>query len=333
MMGHIGFGDVSSYIAHAFHMPMFFFVSGLLYHNYGDNMKEWFCRKGKALLVPYFLFGIFNYFIWMLIQMQKGEGINLSPIWHLLFVNTTGLASGSLWFLTALFITDLFVWLIERFIKKVYLKVVIVFFISHIGIICAQFLPFRLPYAMDAGMVGVGLFYIGYLLKKNKDKKYIAHLFQLSVWEIIIGILVFSFLILQNGEINMRKGLYYNVALFWINAIAGSILIYNLAVQIDKIRKWGSVLKNGVNLLEGIGRNSLIYVCLNDLLNVEVMLLLNMVFTVKSKWITVFTHSATLLIVIAVIEMIIRYTPIMNLLNLKIRNQTSQLSRGKSDTI
>lgn len=31
VMGHIGFGKVFDILIHAFHMPMFFFVSGFLY--------------------------------------------------------------------------------------------------------------------------------------------------------------------------------------------------------------------------------------------------------------------------------------------------------------
>ena len=98
MMGHIGFGDISSYIAHAFHMPMFFFISGFLYQKKQESFKVWIQRKIGALIVPYLVFGIINYLFWIVIQFQKGESISLSPIFHLLSVNTTGLASGSLWF-------------------------------------------------------------------------------------------------------------------------------------------------------------------------------------------------------------------------------------------
>ncbi len=33
IMGHIGFGDCFDFFIHAFHMPMFFFISGFLYNN------------------------------------------------------------------------------------------------------------------------------------------------------------------------------------------------------------------------------------------------------------------------------------------------------------
>lgn len=35
VMGHIGFGEIFDHFIHAFHMPMFFFISGFFY------------RKGK----------------------------------------------------------------------------------------------------------------------------------------------------------------------------------------------------------------------------------------------------------------------------------------------
>ncbi len=315
MMGHIGFGAVSSYIAHAFHMPMFFFISGFLYQEKKEvSFKEWLQRKAGALLVPYLLFGVLNYIFWILIQFQKGESISLSPIFHLLFVNTTGLASGSLWFLTALFITNVIFYLINKYVSRSGLQALIIIIVAHLGILSAELLPFRLPYAMDAGMVGVGMFYAGYLMKKYEDKKIIYHLFHLPLWELVAGIVFISFLILQHGEINMRTGTYHNIALFWINAIAGSVLIYNLAAQIEKLKNCGFVLRFIVNLGEAIGRNSLLYVCMNDLINVEILLLLGMLVTEKSKLITAVTHSLALLLAIAVIEIIIRYTPIVKLM-------------------
>lgn len=315
MMGHIGFGATSSYIAHAFHMPMFFFISGYLYRKKKESFVVWFERKAGALLKPYLLFGILNYFFWIFIQWQKGEPISLSPIGHLLFVNTTGLASGSLWFLTALFITNMAFFVIEKYISHLAWKLIVVVVISHLGIMAAEYLPFRLPYAMDAGMVGVGLFYAGYMLKKFEDKKIIYHLFHLSLWELVIGIVLISFLILQHGEINMRIGAYHNIILFWNNAIIGSILIYNLANQIGKLKKYGMVFKTVVDLGEAIGRNSLMYVCMNDLINVEVLLIIGMFVTEKSKLITAVTHSATLLLAIMVIEIVIRYTPVVKLVD------------------
>ena len=314
LMGHIGFGASSSYISHAFHMPMFFFISGYLYHrNTEDGFWAWVKKKARTLLAPYCVFGVLNYLFWMLIQFQKGENISIAPIIHLLFENTTGLASGSLWFLTAIFFANVCFGVVDRYIKNPVWKGVLVVLVANIGIFAAEYFPFRLPYAMDAGMVGVGLFYAGYLLKKYEDKKLIHHLLHMPLWELVISIALLCFLIYQHDEINMRTGAYNNIFLFWVNAIGGSVLIYNVAVQLNKLRKYCALFDWVLNLGERIGRHSLWYVCMNDLINVELLFLMGAFVTRKSSLITAVTHSLVLLLAVAVIELIIKYTPVRKL--------------------
>lgn len=43
IMGHIGFGNTFDIYIHAFHMPMFFFISGYLFHNY--DFKKFITKK------------------------------------------------------------------------------------------------------------------------------------------------------------------------------------------------------------------------------------------------------------------------------------------------
>ena len=64
VMGHIGFGNVFDYFIHAFHMPMFFFVSGFFFTSKPSDevcTLDFMKRKCKTLLVPYFIWGIFHY--------------------------------------------------------------------------------------------------------------------------------------------------------------------------------------------------------------------------------------------------------------------------------
>ena len=312
LMGHVGFGDVSSHIAHAFHMPMFFFISGFLYREERDrDIKNWIQRKSKSLLCPYLMFGILNYIIYVSLCILRNDAISLSPMGHLLWVNTTGMVSGSLWFLTALLVSNVLFYIMNHSVKRVWMKHIVILSISFGGIFAASHLPFRLPYALDAGMVGTGMQYVGYLMKKEMNRKNIRRIFNLSVVETIVACIMFAILILVNGEVNMRNGLYHNVLLFWINAIAGSVLIYNIASHLDKWR--GSklfLMGKGVKIVEGMGMTSLIYVCTNDIIVSEMKRILKMIFARESKIITILVHIATLIITIGIIDVITHYLPI-----------------------
>ena len=312
MMGHIGFGDTSSYIAHAFHMPMFFLISGFLYHEKEEiKMGEWMWQKVVSLLCPYFIFGFMNYGVFLMMQLIKKQSLTLNPLKHLFFINTTGLASGSLWFLTALLTANILFFLLRKITKNNILLGMMVFAVSYMGIWAAANLPMRLPYAMDAGMVGLGLLYVGYLLQIFKERKIVQEILHLSPIKVTAGVIFFSILILQNGEINMRKGLYHNTMFFWLNAIAGSVLIYSMSVLFDKIKSSRFlVVKWPITLVEEIGRYSLIYVGMNDLACAEIKYFLKCIFTGESKLNTIVVHSATLLIAFGIIEFAIHCTPL-----------------------
>lgn len=312
LMGHVGFGDVSSHIAHAFHMPMFFFISGFLFREEKDrNINKWIQQKSKSLLYPYFVFGILNYIVYVFLCLFRNDTISLSPIGHLFWVNTTGMVSGSLWFFTAFLVSNILFCTINHTLKKVWMRHVVILVISFLGIFAASYLPFRLPYALDAGMVGTGMQYVGYLLRKEMNHKNIRRIFNLSIVETIVACVIFAILILINGEINMRNGLYHNVLLFWINAVAGSVLIYNIAKHLDKWRESKTFLvEKGVKIVEGMGMNSLIYVCTNDIIVSETKHFLRLIFAGEGKINTILVHIATLIITIGIIDVITHYLPI-----------------------
>lgn len=59
VMGHIGFGEKFDLFIHAFHMPMFFFISGFLFKNDSLPFVIFLRKKAKSLLLPYFVFQLY----------------------------------------------------------------------------------------------------------------------------------------------------------------------------------------------------------------------------------------------------------------------------------
>ena len=57
IMGHIKFGGYFDKWIHAFHMPMFFFVSGWFF-NRKQNVGRQILKKTRTLLIPYVVFAI-----------------------------------------------------------------------------------------------------------------------------------------------------------------------------------------------------------------------------------------------------------------------------------
>ena len=245
VMGHISFGGAFDHFIHAFHMPMFFFISGFFYRRRDCGIGEYVGKKVKSLLIPYISFGIAHYFVDIILH-----GFSIKPLIYLFTFNTVSLPiAGALWFLTALFFTDVFYFLLDRWNAK-WLIIPLVL----VGSFADQPLPYPLPWALSASFVGLGLYWLGEKSKKYEDK---LDKLNMNWWHILVVGAITTVLIFVNGYINMREGRYAIVPLFWINALLSVYLGISISKMICKTEK--------IKWLTSIGRNSIVYVCLNQI--------------------------------------------------------------------
>lgn len=102
--GHSGVNENMDIIIHAFHMPLFFFLSGYLYKD-GEIKK-----KAKTLLIPYFTFGIGLFLLWKIISKIISLPVyyGIPELIRGLFYDNAVLSpyAGIQWFLTCLSVFD-----------------------------------------------------------------------------------------------------------------------------------------------------------------------------------------------------------------------------------
>lgn len=258
--GQAIFGAFDQYI-HAFHMPMFFFLSGFCHRKSNVSIGLLIIKQAKKLLVPYLAFGTVQYILW---RLYIGDSID--PLINLVWVNTDGLAiAGAIWFLTALFFVILFYGMIERFITNLYLQAVLVVIVSLFGCLLPKITSIRLPYAIDVAFVGLGFYFLGYILKNNKDRNTVSRVMNPNIIVLIILSIINVFLIMCNNSVNMRTAKYDFIPLFWINAVLAIIIGMRLCKLIcDKFTD--SIFRKCINEVSDIGKNGLIYVCINQLI-------------------------------------------------------------------
>lgn len=288
IMGHIGFGGKFNYFIHAFHMPMFFIISGYLYKK-TFNTKQFLKKKIKTLLIPYFLFGIISYVIWILFNLKN---VSISPLLSLISINTENLPiAGALWFLTALFFAEIIYFFIDK-IKSSKLKNICIIIISLFGNCATTILPFRLPLALDATFVGVGLFHIGNIVKNYEDNKKINKVLNLKAGNLCLITIITIILIFTNKYVNMRTGTYGFIPLFWTNALFSTMVGINLSKKLENILN--SKIKN---YIISIGSNSIIYLCLNQII-------IKLIDEIKNIFIVIELNN-TLKLLVAIIQFLI----------------------------
>ena len=323
MMGHIGFGGFVDHTIHAFHMPMFFFVSGFLFKEIADrNLKGILLRKTQSLLVPYFLFGLGHYLLWMVFPVFRQGEVNLNPLWHLLWENTTKLPiAGALWFLTALLWTNVIFLLLRKKIendKELTIWIVLLVTAAHL---CLKILPFRLPWALDAGIIGMGFFLAGYLLQKKKEHKVISHLLHMPLWQLLPAGIVCLVLILVNDDVNMRTGQYACAELFWVNALAASVLLFVLAGYLQKWEEKVKLLAVVNVLLKEIGAHAITYVCLNQIVLLVWQMLLSRFETEDNTLVKLVIRCTVLVLSVGTIEFAEKYLKISKVTNIRIKGK------------
>lgn len=246
-----------SKFVHVFHMPMFYVISGFLYqHDAKQDFAVYVSKKTKSLLYPYVVFALLNYLIW-----QANHEISLSPLIHIFLNNSCGIPyAEGLWFLTFFFITQILVLLIERNLEKK-TKVITIMAIASLGCLFGRYIPYwYVPFSFLSGMVGVGLFYWGMIIKKHNgfnDKPY-------CVLSLILCSVVCAFI---NGEVNMRKNEYSDILLFWFCACVLSFGVLLLSQFIAKKNLCNVFLSYwGQNAIIVLGMNQIVIYHVNRIL-------------------------------------------------------------------
>ena len=293
IMGHVTFGGLFDKWIHVFHMPMFFIISGYFYKE--QRFSSLIKKRAKSFLVPYVAFGIIH----LIIYFIRIGSIDSHVLYLLLWENTAenGIPiAGALWFLTAMFFSEVLFKVVQSINGSNVLKTIVSFLIAIVGMACAQYLPFRLPWAIDVGLVGVGFYQIGKLIKE-KRQKVLGLKFIFSV----IGILIFSALGLVNGYVNLRQGYYGIWPLFWINAVCMTISLWNFTRCINGWIEDKGLFQKSISWIRGMGRDSIIFLCLNQLAILFAGDLIGLVIPVGSGMILL--AKKILILLIAMIEL------------------------------
>ncbi|MFD3155953.1 acyltransferase family protein [Haloimpatiens sp. FM7330] len=266
IMGHISFGRLFDKYIHGFHMPIFFFISGYLFKIVNLSFKKFLKKKIKTLLVPYACFGLFNYICWIIfIGLPKGHNL-IIPLKSLLWINTESNMpiAGALWFLTCLFIIEITFYFILRICKNRCQVAVTIILISIMGSVYPLISSERLPLAIDVSLVGIGIFYIGYIMRKHSANCIlIRNLLNESNLKTIYIFILSTILIFINKYVNMRTITYALIPLFWINSILGILSYWNISKHLNKCKI--KIVKVINKEFIYIGENSIVYVCLNQL--------------------------------------------------------------------
>ena len=231
----VGHNDTSltKYI-YSFHMPLFFFISGLVYKNDNSDFKEFVKKRFKGLMIPYFSLALLLYFLWMpLMHTQEivlyRENMIRNFIGIFYSQGSVNMAWGlQLWFLPCLFVTSIIFYFISK-IKKKFFMIISIILVSSIGFFINSTLRVDLLWSFDIALVGVLFYGSGFLLKDKLGN------YKFKVKDSICVCVGFTFFLLLNkvnGRVDMYSGNYNNIILFIANSLLGIYMVVAISKSI-----------------------------------------------------------------------------------------------------
>ncbi|MBP9818064.1 acyltransferase family protein [Candidatus Shapirobacteria bacterium] len=257
VVGHMA-TPLSKFI-YSWHIPLFFFLSGLLIDT-NKSLKESIIKDFKKLIIPFVLFGLVGLvaeyikrWLWPGFNFVN-ENINLKDelfgiFWWMDF-NHLHHYGFVLWFLPALFWAKNFYLVLTKAVNN---ELVISVTAVILGLLVAKS-GIILPFGLDKGVLGLVWLSMGWLL----NGKY---------WYISLVGLVFMKLPIINVAVKSIEVYGFIYSLFFINTLVG-------------IFKW---LENGLNFFNKFGKMSMEIFVLHPYVNNVVYFLI--IYYLKHDWI------------------------------------------------
>ena len=250
------FGTLIRKYIYSFHMPLFFFISGL---TFGENdklpFKDYAKKRVKGLIIPYLFLNIICYII-KVVYFNTGiidEFDYIRAFLGIFYSSNKILPTpcNPSWFLVAIFLVDIIFYLLKKCTKND-------FELGVVSIICALIsyvnslskYQIRSPFHLESVLMGVLFYFLGYLFIKNikkfdfilKDK------LRMLLYGLTLGGIGFITAYV-NRRASMDANLYGSLTLFLLSSFC-SILGFVLFVNI--------FLKKS-HFLKTIGQNTIFY--------------------------------------------------------------------------
>lgn len=173
-------GNDINRIIYTFHMPLFFFLSGYVYQNIDEPLHEYFLRKCRSIVVPYFVWAVLSFVYWALLERRfrsEAAYISVAKAFAGIFYGDYEwlMFNVVLWFLPVLFGVEIAFAVLMRLKIHRYFKIGILIISTVPGILLADA---GLPWGINKIFRYIIFYAAGYacrlLAKEQMSKRCIA---------------------------------------------------------------------------------------------------------------------------------------------------------------
>lgn len=233
--------SVDQYI-YSFHMPLFFFISGLLFSpaHSRESLTYLIRYNTRRLVVPYLLFSVITYIPWFLFTRHLGADaqLNIEP-WRPIIGTFYGIGvngwlqhNAMLWFFPCLFVLHIIWRLLKTLNPRT--RTITIIMLAALAITISKILTFRLPWGIEVAFIATPFFAIGQLISADRLLMPTPNKFTF-LWVVFFSVIQLKCIEL-NGRTDMNFLSIGNPLLFYLGALSGVAAISFLMVFIPPNR-------------------------------------------------------------------------------------------------
>ena len=256
VMGHNDFALVSPFFykfIYAFHMPLFFFVSGMFFKAELPFLTI-LRRRFDTLLKPY-LFTVLLIFFMTLSFTKVNFDVSIMRVIKAMYANGHYIDWVQLWFLPHLFALNIFAFLFYWLVKRSglpWLKWLLLIAIQVVGVLfLSAFWPFTLdvlgkeitlyglPLSIDLVLVSGFFFILGCEVNKGISDEFFKH--PLTLIGTLAGLLAMVIFLPQTIDFNTR--FFESLPINTLEALLGIAFILALSKQIERLPRLSAVFR------------------------------------------------------------------------------------------
>ncbi len=263
-------------IIYAFHMPLFFMISGMLFQRTKyKSLYDFIKKRTKRLLLPYLAYSIATWMIWVLFRMIRDDDV--VSYWMPLLQTVIAKGSGefivhnsALWFIPCLFATEILYYIISR--KNDFCVSIICLCCTGVSFILGYYFGdgwwFLLPWNFDAVLIALTFFGLGNILVKHYTHEQIVT-YATNHRVLLCVTLAFSFALLcwgamSFGVCSMGSSSYGCSGFVFVSrAVIGSVSLLSLSIAISWVDNINSFFRRTIGYVKWLGVNSLDVLCLH----------------------------------------------------------------------
>ena len=261
---------------YAFHMPLFFFLSGMLFKKEKYNtFVSFFVHRAKRLLLPYVIYSVVTWAFWAFFRYMHHDEVSsyFKPLLQTLIAQGSGefiVHNSALWFIPCLFLVEILYFSICKLTK--WLRVIISFGLAALSFILGNIggagYWFSPPWNADAAFIALPFYCVGNLLINEFGHERILKCVSNNKSNYIITWLCATVLLFWSsmafGECSMGSSSYQCEGwIFIIRAFLGCGWLVLLAILIGNIQNFNKIVSILIVYLKWAGKKSLDIMCLH----------------------------------------------------------------------